>query len=699
MKLFASNEIKNKFFSRSHVLFLTVCCSFLVIGPFFFGTLPDEEDYSSTVLSTYLFLHALAAGESPFWTPLLGLGLPQPFRINWSLHPLSLIYLFLPPLLATKLFICAHGVMLTVFSYLICKKIRMSAASSFVCCISILTSTTTVNYLFTDDWPFAFVSFSFLPLIYYLLIEIAEEEKNNSRRTFLCLNAGFAIGLFIVCGLASHIMALTIPIIIFWFTFIKKNLPFWRWHICLCIIVLTISAFLVVMLYSELISFGEDVSRDLHRNANLTEHLINASQFVLVKSIFTGDFIFPNIPKYQGSRTIGFGLVALTFTALSFFVAGDEHMRRVKIIFLVSIILMQLPRTFYFDVISATWFFRDSVNFFGLLLFGKIIDEIKLRRIPGIRSLANMMLVIQLLLMALSFFPYAYQSINLVHNESAKRKLVNLQESLFLRQISELIATPKDVRVLFSPYLDQERKTLFSEGFVTNLNAFSGIATVNATARGIATSGLHPEKFLMEGELKATPSNLLDDNFLDVLSISHVIAHESEAVSSSLNQVGKIETKAFGNILVYENRDPFPIAFEADPSLVKQSFQLAKDCSHNGFLCADFEKIKKSATNFPLERADVKHGRITLELSESKHERKVILPVWFREGWETDNENISVFKAFGGLVGLSVPSSTSLVSLEYWPSPISGLYLISTMVIWTMVLLNFIYLIRLRLQL
>jgi hypothetical protein len=234
---------------------------------------------------------------------------------------------------------------------------------------------------------------------------------------------------------------------------------------------------------------------------------------------------------------------------------------------------------------------------------------------------------------------------------------------------------------------------------VTNLNAFSGIATVNATARGIATSSLHPEKFLMEGELKATPTNLLDDDFLDVLSISHVVVHETEIVSPSLILIGKIETETFGDIFVFENRDPFPFVFEANPDLIKKSFQLAKDCSHTGFLCANFEKIKKSATNFPLEHADVTHGQITLELSEAKHKRKVILPVWFREGWVTDNEQISVFKAFGGLVGLSLPPNASSVTLEYWPSPTSELYFISKMVIWTMVLLNFIYLIRRRLHL
>ena len=134
-------------------LCLTVCVSLLIYGTLFFGTIADEEDYSSTVLTTQLFLDAVWEGESPFWTNLLGLGLPQPFRISWVLHPLSFLFLIFSSTIATKIIILIHGVFATLCTFLICTRLKINNFISAVCAISFALSSSNINYLHVDDWP------------------------------------------------------------------------------------------------------------------------------------------------------------------------------------------------------------------------------------------------------------------------------------------------------------------------------------------------------------------------------------------------------------------------------------------------------------------------------------------------------------------------------------------------------------------
>jgi hypothetical protein len=60
-----------------------------------------------------------------------------------------------------------------------------------------------------------------------------------------------------------------------------------------------------------------------------------------------------------------------------------------------------LPRNVYLSVISATWVFRDSVNIFGILLFGLLLSRLAVRRGSLGRFRAHVLCVLQVASLAM----------------------------------------------------------------------------------------------------------------------------------------------------------------------------------------------------------------------------------------------------------------------------------------------------------
>ena len=57
----------------------------------------------------------------------------------------------------------------------------------------------------------------------------------------------------------------------------------------------------------------------------------------------------------------------------------------------------------------------------------------------------------------------------------------------------------------------------------------------------------------MEGQIKASLSNLQDRWFLNTLGVSHVIAPINENVSKHLIKIGAFKSKSFGELAIFQN--------------------------------------------------------------------------------------------------------------------------------------------------
>lgn len=199
-----------------HLLFgaLVILTAVVFLSGYVLGGVGDVEDFNSTGLTTYLFMRSLFAGDNPLWTPLLGLGLPQPFRISLIQHPLGFLFAFLGPLAAIKIIVFAQGLIGAAAFYLLSREFSMPRPVAATCAISYILSTAAVEYLFFDDFFSTFLSYCLYPLIIYAFLLIARAGQGVQVWT-PALALGLWIGLLVATGLASHVASYLLVIVAF----------------------------------------------------------------------------------------------------------------------------------------------------------------------------------------------------------------------------------------------------------------------------------------------------------------------------------------------------------------------------------------------------------------------------------------------------------------------------------------------------
>jgi hypothetical protein len=242
-----------------------------------------------------------------------------------------------------------------------------------------------------------------------------------------------------------------------------------------------------------------------------------------------------------------------------------------------------------------------------------------------------------------------------------------------------MLAGPDAGRLVMSPDVTRaERvKDLLAIGGAFNLGAPEDLATLNAAARGIATSALHPDDALMEGFVDATNANLEDERFLDVLGIGTVLTFEGEKVARGLEPVGSIEI-APRRILVWRNPNPWPPVSELDPSAREYALHPIPGCGHDRFLCLDYTPVRDLLRGHPATDVVVRGGGIRFRLPPSEQERLLMLNVWYRPEWRSNDPRVEVFPVFGQLIGVLAPAGVTEVALTYRPWDLLIGYVVST---------------------
>ena len=432
-------------------------------------------------------------------------------------------------------------------------------------------------------------------------------------------------------------------------------------------------------LFTQFNLFDESVERHIHNNPSILEHIYFATGLPFFESVLLEKRNWLNIPPGISLRVVGFGSVAVLTVFFYIFCRPRILRNNITIAFISSLIFAFLPTQFYGYIISATWIFRDSTNFFGILLFGLAMQALLQSKIKAKKIVTPIILTAQLIVVSAQAIPYLSRSITILNDETISNKLSTLESEIFINKIRE-IAGNELARAAFSPSLMAERKTLFRDGFVSNVGAFSDLATLNTDARGIATAELYPEKYLMEGQIKASLSNLQDRWFLNTLGVSHVIAPINENVSKHLIKIGAFKSKSFGELAIFQNPEAWQTVTEIkyDGNLPKP--KNVKDCRHSGFLCINFQNLDNYTDHKTVKNIIEDYGTITFHLKPANETRNFLINKWYKPHWASHNQGVKVQRIFGSLIGVSVPQGAEKIKLVYWPKMLAGMYAISVSV-------------------
>lgn len=120
--------------------------------------------------------------QLPLWNPYSGSGMPLLATMHMGfLNPANLFFIVLPNYLAWSLYIVIQPFLICFFTYLYCRKIKLTIVASLFSTFSFLLSGFVITRLIFGEYIY---SFSILPLLLYL-IEIY--VKNNKSKLILFL--------------------------------------------------------------------------------------------------------------------------------------------------------------------------------------------------------------------------------------------------------------------------------------------------------------------------------------------------------------------------------------------------------------------------------------------------------------------------------------------------------------------------------
>jgi len=649
-----------------------------VLGGYAFGYVNDVEGFNATSLTTTLFVKAVAQGDNPFWTDLLGLGLPQPFRISLIQHPLGFLFALLPPLAAIKTIVVLQGLAGTLVCYVLCRRLRMPAFVAGACALSFILCTSVLQPLFFDDWPTSFLSFCFLPLLTWLFVLLCEEQSPY-RALGLGIALGLASGLLFATGIASLVLPYLLVLSIVFCCPPDVVRRHWRPIAFGAVTCALVASAVFVLLASEYLQFPASAVRDRHSNPGLLTHAASALmlQYGDARSISE----FAQLVLQDGHRTVGFGPIAAVATLLALIFPLGPFGLRVKFAFIASLVFMVLPPEVYGSVMTATWVFRDGANFFGILLFGLLLSRVVEIEREGALRLAPMLCLAQCLILFVAALPPWYRTVeNGLDPTLRPNNLSALErEGPFFRQLRE-ITGPVQGRLMMSGDLGRAVREykLFRDGLVANIGALHGWRIVNAFPRGIATSALHPDAHLMEGTINATERNIREKDFLDILGIDYVLAWESETVAAVLRRVGTIRLPGQDDIAVWHNPDAWAPVVELKREARNRQLPLNAGCGHDRFLCADFTPVRELRGDSRVTSAMQRGGTIAFSVQPVASDRLFLVNSWYRPGWSADRADVGVVPLFGQLIGVIVPAGVAEVALTYQPPAVMWAYVVST---------------------
>ena len=652
----------------------------LVLSGFVFGYIGDVEDFYSTAVTTTLFFRAVLRGDNPFWTDLLGLGMPQPFRISFIQHPLGPLFGVLPPLTAVKVVVMLQGLVGTGFFYALCRRLRMQRPVAVTCSVSFICCSSVIGYLFRDDFFSQFLSFCFYPVILYAFVRVAE-SRSRTEASGYGLILGVAMGLLVATGLAS--LTATYLLVLGVFFCMQPRVLVERWAsvgvgAVVCVLA---AAGTIHLLASEWAQFPATVERASHENEPIARH-VQSALGVQYWSALGGSWSQLEQRMLDSSlRVVGFGPPAAVAAVVALVCPLGPYGLAIKAGFLSAIGFMLLPPDAYFDVVTATWTFRDGVNVFGILLFGLWLSDRARGARRGARAVLVACIAQSLLALVLAYPRWSIAVESGRHPDKWVSQARLVDGEAFFARVKGLMG-PTDGRVIMTRSLaDMVRQRGLSSGLAVNVASLYGLKIVNAFPRGIATSALYPDRALMEGTIESTRTNTTDKAFLDTLGIGHVLALNDESIASGLEKMGAVRLDAENSVSVWRNPGAWPKAVTMASAARALTLHRVQECDHDRFLCMDFGPVRDLRVYLPATAISRGGGTISLTVPAADHDRVVMINSWYRPGWRASNPAATVFPLFGQMMGISVPEGVREVSLSYRPMALLRSYALSTLAI------------------
>jgi hypothetical protein len=618
---------------------LVFALPFVAVGP------NDVEDFYTGVVTTRMVVDSVAEGAWPFWNMDSALGVPQPFRFHFITHPFSPLCrvadcgTVLRAAAAVQALIGAFFVVLLVRRLTSDEPVAVLAGLTFLFCSSIVQPT------YLDDWSTAALPEASLPILIYAAYALLDTDApREALKWSLLLGgvAGFTLSMFFPFA----VLAATA---VFLLVQLRVTLSRWQWLSLAALVGVLICGAHVYHLAEQYRLTPPGVGRDNHEEPSLLTYATSALIAPLRK------------PGVETSwRTIFFGGPFTIAAALGFFSVKRAALRPFKLALLVSLVLLWMPESWLFNLMTHRWGYRSGINLFGIVLGACAIAH--LRRSDGRASIASALMALQIVALGAAFWPQWIAVTRAWVDPALRARSQRIEERDGITTAVAELQKGVPGRVAFAPntYDLTRRFMLTRAGLAPNQLQASGVPSLYAEAHGITLDPIAPMRYAFIGISPPTPTTVTSPSTLNVLGVRYVLAMPDDHVSNRLRPIREV-----GGVRIFENPDAWPEAFFVR-TFPNTPLPRVPDCGHDRFLCVDFDRagIERELEAITVER---RRDGLTLTFAPSDRPRHVIVTQWYQPYWRVPEGSARIVRAAEQLVGLDVPAGERRVTIEYLP--------------------------------
>lgn len=627
------------------------CAVVALCAVFAGGWSADEEELRYAVLSAWLRARGPWNLDAAFWTPLLGLGVPQPFVPSFAYHPFAPLLAWMSVVAWARLVLIAYAVAGAIGMWRLGTVLQLPAIVRATGVLTFLYSAPVQNYVLIDFWPTSYVAWTVLPWFTLMTWRLIEPETSGATTRRLAGWLGLIAGVTAASANPAYFPTFVPFAVAMLCRRPRATVRRLAWIATVLLVAAAVAAPVITQLVEESRYFGSSLDwgnlRDRARPLSLTDIWIA--------------FGHPFIPE-PSMRTLFFGG---PYTVLS--LAGCVWLARrhadLALGFVASAILL-FTSSISIPLVSSRYQFRDPLTFCGILLAGLILREMMKRRIG--RLAATIAISAQVIVMGYSAWLVS------AANLAAERTLIPRGALAQTALVDTLVRhmTPGS-RVLYSPRLTHAvaERDLVVDGLGVNALAYRGIATVNGMFKGVSTDAVWPDYWRFYGRIDTSQVLLESERSLDVLAIRYVLAYRDDVVAADLRPLTAVRTsEPRPDIVLYENRDAWPTAFLVRSQFGAGEVPVIEGCGHQHLFCRDLGFVVPHRDPRRL-RVTREPDRIRITIEERPETAVLVVSEMFRPGWEafSDRARVTTRSVFGGLIGVSLPAGVREVTLYYRP--------------------------------
>ena len=635
----------------------------LCIG-FTAGSNIDDEEYRATVLSTVIHARALLDGQYPFWTSLMGLGVPHPLAQSLLFHPLMPLYGITSPDVAVMVTYLFHVLIGALGFWCLSRRLGISPGVSAVCTATFLLSTASLNYVLTDLWLQHFVTWTTVPWVLLIFVGLMGATL-PVQRAFYSVTLGLLAGLTIANG---HLGYLPVYLLLGVFLLVGHHHSLKShagWLLLAGGVAAAIGATTVLNVYLEYVRFPADVPRFNYPETLSLRHVwdlffrpIRLTDGVNVNSCLAAGNLA------SGARVPFFG-GPFTLLAICYLVVGrrsSDFRADLSFGFLATAISLTVPGLVSAKTLSGIFLFRDPFIICGVLMAGLMLSHLKRVLWP---QAYWAIVMFQLGVVILTAWPFVHR--NLALAEACPRTGTLIMRPTAVSRVLTEHTAKYGGRMYYSAGVDSLVRSgaLLKDGLSRNSMAYRGVMVVNGDFKGISVDTLFPSKLVPYGSVSGQITVSRNGNLLDMLGIRHVVALVGEPVAADLLAVRRLPTATNATLVLYRNVDAWPGAAFLEQTEPRQLPRLSS-CEHDRFLCADPSRIHSAQTDMQVT-VRRSHGRINVTFPDEPTTRTLSVAEMYRVGWVAQSRTrvLKVSPAMEQLIGVEVPPGTREVTLSY----------------------------------